>query len=141
MSTADIENIPPNTPLKAANGEVIGTPNISTSILILKERVQYLSQDKKRASLDEWEEFKTDDPEKLLLIEKVKAKLDHPSGWKALLFYELNLWKNTKQEKKDAATKSLRRLYEKATRSINKEIYRKEEDYFIIWVGYAKFLM
>jgi DNA polymerase III delta subunit len=73
----------------------------------------------------------------LLSTSLVQMDPEKPGVWMTLLSSDLNQWKqNPSQE----ATQALLKLYEKATLSINKELYKKDDDYFKIWMGYAKLL-
>ncbi|PRP80865.1 hypothetical protein PROFUN_11420 [Planoprotostelium fungivorum] len=75
--------------------------------------------------------------ERAALIQKIKERPEHPSGWFALLAFELKV---LRQATKPTSTQPLLRLYERATKSINRSEYRKTPDLLNIYIGYAKAL-
>lgn len=143
MTSVDSENIPPN-------NSIPSTPNSTKKgdIDAIRERLSLLrksenpvpSTPKEQPIQKElgWDSISLlSNPARPRLVDKVKKNSDHPTPWWELLICDLDTYKLNPSEE---LAKSILRVFEAATRSINKEQHVKHQDYFNIWIGYAKFL-
>jgi hypothetical protein len=130
---------------RTISGGISSTPiQASSDAANLRERVSQLktqSDTKRRSSLEtEWEHISeqlNDNAarERAGIVQQIKSNMDSPHGWLALLHFDLEQWR---RDQRADRMQALLRLYDRATRSINKQQYRKTDEYLQIWIGYAK---
>ena len=130
MSENEIENIPPtNTPVKHDEAKA--------QIAALRERLQNLRV-KEEDPVSPTPQREWRDPRRDSLLSEVRRDSSSPSPWRELLAYEHSNWKG---ETIGERNRDLIQLYRKAFRCILKEKHRKHEDYFSMWMEYAKLQM
>ncbi len=123
--------------LKSSNSSAqkLANPQLSSFLVQLAEDDWELGGKDEYASFpDEWQTIQRERSEHINQVKKIPS---HPTPWLALLAYDLNKWKS--HQTSFSSTQALLRLYDRATRAIDKDSYRKHEDFFKIWMGYAKF--
>lgn len=72
------------------------------------------------------------------LVQQVQTNMQDPATWLQLIYFDLGKYKQHSDV--DKGVKHMIRMYTMATQRVNKDTFRKSEEFLVLWMAYVKLL-